>query len=149
MKSPAFLRIRMEVMSIVRAVPPGRVTTFAAIGRYLDVVPRQVAYLLARREDEERETAPWYRVVGEDGILGKPKSRSHGESQEALLQAEGVTITPDRRVERFADIFFPVTVQTTGVVPGPRGSGPNGEIETPILAGQTISNRSRTNRRRG
>lgn len=139
----------MEVLTIVRAVPPGRVTTFAAIGRYLDVVPRHVAYVLARRDDEEREIAPWYRVVGNDGILGKPKSRNHGESQEELLQAEGVNITPDRCVERFADIFFPVTFETTGVVPGPRGSGPNGELGTPLLAGQPTSNRRPTNRRRG
>jgi methylated-DNA-protein-cysteine methyltransferase-like protein len=124
-KSRAFLRIRSEVMAIARAIPLGRVTTFAAIGRYLDVVPRQVAYLLARRDDEEREAAPWYRVVGEGGILGKPKSRSFGQSQAELLRAEGIAVSPDGRIERFEDLFLSVTLETTGIVPGPRGSGPS------------------------
>lgn len=122
--SPAFARIKSEVMAVARAVPPGRVTTFAAIAQFLDVSARQVAYLLAMRNDEAREAAPWYRVVGEGGALGRPKRNGFGESQAELLAAEGVDVGPDGHVLRFDALFFAVTRETTGVTPGPRGSGP-------------------------
>jgi methylated-DNA-protein-cysteine methyltransferase-like protein len=123
--SPAFARVKSEVMAVAHAVPPGRVTTFAAVGVFLDLSARQVAYLLALRNDEAREAAPWHRVVGEGGALGKPKRNGFGESQAELLAAEGVDVGPDGRVLRFDALFFPVTRETTGVTPGPRGSGPS------------------------
>lgn len=122
--SPAYARIKSEVMAVARAVPTGRVTTFAAVAAHLDVTARQVAYLLARRNDEAREAAPWHRVVGEGGVLGKTRRNALGESQAELLAAEGVDVGPDGRVVRFDELFFPVTAASTGVVPGPRGSGP-------------------------
>ncbi len=122
--SPAFARIKSEVMAVARAVPPGRVTTFAAVAQHLDVTARQVAYLLALRNDEARETAPWHRVLGDGGVLGKPKRNVLGESQADLLGGEGVDVGPDGRVLRFDALFFPITRESTGVTPGPRGSGP-------------------------
>lgn len=122
--SPAFARVKSEVMAVAHAIPPGRVTTYAAVAQFLDLTARQVAYLLALRNDEAREAAPWHRVVGEGGVLGKPRRNGFGESQADLLAAEGVTVDPDGRVLRFDALFFPITGATTGVIPGPRGSGP-------------------------
>ena len=122
--SPAFARVKSEVMAVARAVPAGRVTTFAAVAAYLDLSARQVAYLLALRNDEAREAAPWYRVVGESGALGKPKRNGFGESQADLLAGEGVDVGPDGRVLRFDALFYPISLKTTGVIPGERGSGP-------------------------
>ena len=79
-KSEAFARIHRDVMTIAAAIPAGRVATFADIGTFLDVVPRQVAFLLARRNDPERETAPWHRVVADDGALGRPKYDAWGRA---------------------------------------------------------------------
>jgi methylated-DNA-protein-cysteine methyltransferase related protein len=80
-RSAAFARIHREVMAIVGKLPPGRITTYAAIGAFLDVVPRQVAFLLARRGDPAREAAPWWRVVGADGQLGREKRAADGRPQ--------------------------------------------------------------------
>lgn len=124
-KSPAFQRVKTEVMAVAGAVPPGRVTTFAAIGEHLDLSARQVAYLLALRNDEAREAVPWHRVVGEGGALGRPKRSAAGESQAELLAAEGVPVDAEGRVEAFAERFFAISAASTGVVPGRRGEGPS------------------------
>ncbi len=118
--SAAFQRIKGDVLTVTRRIPPGRVTTFAAVGAYLDVMPRHVAYLLALPNDVERETAPWYRVVGDAGRLGRPKRDFHGATQAELLAAEGVAVTPEGLVAEFAVRFHPITVETAGVVPTPR-----------------------------
>jgi len=40
-KSAAFLRIRQQVLTLVAAIPPGRVCTYQSIGDHLAVMPRQ------------------------------------------------------------------------------------------------------------
>lgn len=46
-KSESFARIKADVLAIARAIPPGRLTSFWAIGSHLDGAPRHVAYILA------------------------------------------------------------------------------------------------------
>ena len=104
-------------------IPLGRVTSFAAVGAYLDVMPRHVAYLFALPNDVARETAPWYRIVGDAGRLARPKRDYHGRTQAELLAAEGVEVTPDGIVAEFAARFHPITAETAGVVPTPRSVG--------------------------
>lgn len=91
-KSAAFIRIKAEVLAIVRGIPAGRVCTYADIGRHLEVMPRHVAYILATLTDEERDDVPWHRVVAESGALNRTKN-GRGEEQRALLVAEGVVVT--------------------------------------------------------
>jgi methylated-DNA-protein-cysteine methyltransferase-like protein len=119
-KSPAFQRIHGEVMQIARKIPKGRVSTFAAIGNFLDVVPRQVAFLLARVNDDARESSPWYRVVADDGSLGTPKYDARGRSQRELLEAEGIVFTAEGKVSALARRLFTPTQRNTGVKPTPR-----------------------------
>jgi methylated-DNA-protein-cysteine methyltransferase-like protein len=116
--SAAFQRIKSDVLTIAARVPAGRVTTFAEIGRYLDVMPRHVAYLLALPNDPAREAAPWYRVVGEGGALGRPKRDFHGRTQAVLLIEEGLVITATGRVAAFAECLFHITPENAGVPPG-------------------------------
>ena len=119
-KSAAFARIHDEVMRCAHAIPRGKVSTFAAIGQFLDVVPRQVAYLLARKNDVAREDAPWHRVVADDGSLGRPKYDARGRTQRELLEADGVEVAADGRVVGFARKLWRPTARTTGVTPTPR-----------------------------
>jgi len=118
--SPAFARIHHDVMQVVAHIPRGRVTTYSAIGEFLDVVPRQVAFPLARRNDEAREAVPWWRVVGAATALGRPKRAAAGASQHHLLLAEGVAVR-DRRVEGLAERLIIPTTRSTGVRPVRRG----------------------------
>jgi methylated-DNA-protein-cysteine methyltransferase related protein len=90
-KSPAFIRIKADVLQIVAAIPKGRLCTFRSIGEHLDVMPRHVAYILTMLSDEEKNTLPWYRVVADDGSLGTAKFAADGQHQSVLLIAEGFT----------------------------------------------------------
>jgi methylated-DNA-protein-cysteine methyltransferase related protein len=119
-KSHAFARIHREVMQVVAAIPPGRIATFADIGAFLDVIPRQVAFLLSRQNDPVREATPWYRVVAEDGSLGRPKHDAWGRSQRELLEADGLAFDVSRKLIGFETMKFVPTTQNTGVTPTPR-----------------------------
>lgn len=66
-------------------------TPFAAVGAYLDVMPRHVAYLLALPNDAEREAVPGWRVV-QGGALRRVTCDYHGRTQAALLAADGVLV---------------------------------------------------------
>jgi methylated-DNA-protein-cysteine methyltransferase-like protein len=94
-RSAAFARIKAQVLAIMRAVPPGRVVSFAAVGAHLDVAPRHVAYLLATLSDEEAATTPWWRAVSAAGDPAKgPKTL--GPSASERLAAEGAPLVGGR-----------------------------------------------------
>ena len=148
--SEAYARIKRDVYRVAAAVPSGRVTTYAAIGRFLDVVPRQVAYLLALRGDADRETVPWHRVVGDDGALGRPKVDFHGRSQAALLAAEGVPMRDATTVALTPRLLFTPTTRNTGVTPVPRAAATGAAATTrssttpaPSRSGSSRPRRSR------
>jgi len=67
-----------RILRRVRAVPPGRVTTY---GDLAPGAPRHAGAVLAACRDPE---VPWQRIVRADGSLPK------GERQRRLLDAEGV-----------------------------------------------------------
>ena len=119
-KSPAYARIKGQVLAITAAIPVGRVTSFRAIGDYLDVVPRHVAYILATLTPEEQLRVPWQRVVSDTGKLGRAKLDALGQSQADLLRAEGVTVTAQGVLPDYDRHFFPITQQSTGVTVLPR-----------------------------
>ena len=88
-KSQAFALIKIDILKIVSCIPKTRITTYKAIGNYIDVVPRQVAYILSTLSDEEKQSYPWYRVIGEKAKLGKAKYDAKGRLQDELLKDEG------------------------------------------------------------
>ena len=67
-----------EVLRRARAIPEGRVTTYADLS---PGAPRFAGTVLARCHDED---VPWQRIVRADGSLAQ------GERQRRLLEAEGV-----------------------------------------------------------
>lgn len=104
-KSPAFIRIRQQVLQIVASIPRGRVCTFQSIGAHLDVMPRHVAYILSQLDDGEKMTLPWHRVVAGDGALGAPRFAPDGQSQAQRLAEEGVAIAGDAVAPDLASHF--------------------------------------------
>jgi alkylated DNA nucleotide flippase Atl1 len=72
------------VLERVRAVPPGRVTTY---GDLSPGAPRFAGAVLAACHDPD---VPWQRIVRADGTLAK------GERQRRLLAAEGVPFRGER-----------------------------------------------------
>lgn len=117
-KSPAFLRIRDQVLRIVNCIPASRLCTYQAIGEHLDVMPRHVAYLLSQLPDHEKLRHPWHRVVAGDGTLGTPKRGGDGRTQAELLADEGHVVSHnavvffDRAVMPVADLKSGIEKQT-------------------------------------
>jgi len=114
-KSRAFALIKIDILKIVNCIPKGKLTSYKAIGNYMDVVPRQIAYIISTLSDEEKDSYPWYRVVGEKAKLGKVKFDSKGNTQESLLAAEehkvdkGIVADVDR-------VFIEVDDLNTGIL---------------------------------
>jgi alkylated DNA nucleotide flippase Atl1 len=76
------------VFDVVDTIPPGRVSTYGAIGRLVGVGPRRVARALSGGG----AAVPWHRVLRADGTAAEPV-RVH---QLQLLAAEGVPIRGSR-----------------------------------------------------
>ena len=83
-----------EVISRIRTIPPGFVSTY---GDVWPSAPRFTGAVLARVDEPG---LPWHRVVRADGSLAK------GERQRALLEAEGTPFA-GARVDMSA-AWFPI-----------------------------------------
>lgn len=104
-KSEAYARIKVEVLATVAQVPAGRVCTYAAIGRHLDVMARHVAYILATLTEEERSGLPWHRIIAASGLINRTKL-GRGAEQRAKLEAEGVVLAPSGKVVDLARVCW-------------------------------------------
>lgn len=113
----SYTRMNDDILRVVHAIPAGRVTTVDAISQFLGVPARQVSYLLARRFDAERESAPWHRVLAYRGAIGRPLMGADGRSQIERLAEEGVTIGYRGRLDDFAQRVYVLTPESTGVTP--------------------------------
>jgi methylated-DNA-protein-cysteine methyltransferase-like protein len=98
-KSPAFARIKSDVLAIVAAIPKGRVASAADLGRQIDVPARHVAFILTTLDEGERAVTPWWRVVADGGAIGRHKRR---EDHIAGLRRDGVTVSAAGVVADFA-----------------------------------------------
>ncbi len=95
-----------RAIALIRAIPAGTVTTYGAIsaaaGNHRGA--RQVARLLAG--SSESFQLPWHRVVNKDGIISLRLSMGH-ILQRQLLEAEGVTVSPDGRIDLSRFLWLP------------------------------------------
>jgi methylated-DNA-protein-cysteine methyltransferase related protein len=106
--SEAFARIKSQVLQITASIPHGRITSFNAIAKHLDVMPRQVAFILSQLSDDEKRTLPWHRVTGESGKLGAIKTHADGRKQAQLLSDEDHSLENHERVLNFEQCFVDV-----------------------------------------
>ena len=106
--------VKDDVLAVVAAAPEGRVLTYRALGGWLGVSARQVAYLLGQLSPQEADAAPWHRVVGDEGWLGAVKVDSSGRSQEERLLAEGVSVSQGRLMD-FEQVRIAVAELDSGV----------------------------------
>ena len=82
------LDVDEAVFDAVERIPPGRVSTYGAIGRLIGIGPRRVARALSSGGG----AVPWYRVVRADGSAAEPVR----VEQLALLASEGVPMRHGR-----------------------------------------------------
>jgi methylated-DNA-protein-cysteine methyltransferase related protein len=113
-KSAAFIRIKKDVLTITKAIPAGKVTTYHSIGNYLYVVPRHIAYILTTLQDEEEHLVPWYRVVAKGGVISAPNSwRAQIQIEE--LKMEGIQFSDKKTIAHFEQVFIETDVFAEGL----------------------------------
>lgn len=88
-----------RIWSIVQRIPHGRVATYGQIATLagLDGHARQVGYALHNLP--ARSDVPWHRVINARGEISPRSSGDSHELQRLLLEAEGVEISLDGRVD--------------------------------------------------
>lgn len=92
-----------RVLSIVRRVPPGRVTTYGTVAR-LAGKPRAARAVGNIMREARQPGVPYHRVIAANGMLG-----GYGGNEglkRSLLIAEGLVVTA-RRVKEFQKVAWP------------------------------------------
>jgi methylated-DNA-protein-cysteine methyltransferase-like protein len=94
------VELREELLDLVRAIPPGRVTNYGTLGASLS--RRVSGVVVGRWLLNVPDDVPWWRVVGRDGRLPIWKRDPSLESlQAARLADEGVTVVDGVVEDRF------------------------------------------------
>ncbi len=87
-----------QVYEIARAIPPGRVLSYGAVGARCQ--PPISGYICGRIMIHSHDAVPWWRVVGKDGTLRISKRNPLlAADQRAKLEAEGVEFDEAGRVK--------------------------------------------------
>ncbi len=130
MEDPSRSDFFERVWDVVRRVPPGRVTTYGHVARYLGIgrSARAVGWALkaAARADGGPLAVPCHRVVNREGTL---TGRLHFETptvMEERLRAEGVRFTDDGRVDLEAFVWDPSEDDRSGAAQDRSGREGNG-----------------------
>jgi methylated-DNA-protein-cysteine methyltransferase related protein len=89
-----------DVMSVVRQIPKGRVTSYGAIAKYLGAArsSRIVGYCM-NNSHVVRPKVPAHRVVNRIGMLTGKHHFATPTAMEELLKKEGVAVKNDQVVD--------------------------------------------------
>jgi methylated-DNA-protein-cysteine methyltransferase-like protein len=94
-----------QVYEVVRQIPPGRVTSYGAIARYLGAAGSSRMVGWAMNNASKMEDIPAQRVVNRNGLLTGKHHFPGTRVMEQMLEAEGVQVREDR-VVRFKELFW-------------------------------------------
>lgn len=100
-----------DVWEVVRLIPPGRVTTYGAIARYLGSPKssRMVGWAMNAAHAVE-PPVPAQRVVNRNGMLSGKLHFGDPNRMCQLLEREGVEVSDDH-VVRFSDLYWDPVVE--------------------------------------
>jgi len=79
-----------QVYEVIENIPLGKVTTYGAIGKYLNMSPRLIGLILHKNPDPEKY--PCHRVVRSDGYIAEGYAFGGKEGQIERLKSEGIEI---------------------------------------------------------
>lgn len=94
-----------RVYSVVKLIPPGRVTSYGAIARYLGAAQSARMVGWALNNSHNMESIPAQRVVNRFGLLSGKHHFGGTNAMQQLLEAEGVKVK-ENQVQNFKDIFW-------------------------------------------
>lgn len=83
-----------EVYEVVRLIPPGKVSSYGAIARYLGTSPRIVGWAMNSVKGSDR--VPAHRVVNRNGVLTGKMYFDPPQKMQEQLENEGLQIAEDQ-----------------------------------------------------
>lgn len=97
--SPAPVQIKSRLFAALAHVPAGRVVTYETLALSISTLPRLIETVLAQLSEDERQTAPWHRVVAKGGAIGWGPLR---DTKFQRLVREGILVSPAGIVQDMA-----------------------------------------------
>ena len=96
-----------RVYALVQACPPGRVTTYGALGKAIGFPrgARMIGWIM--NETPDRLAVPAQRVLSKDGTLTGGWAFGGGEAMRGLLEGEGITFDERGRARMKAHEWDP------------------------------------------
>ena len=96
-----------DVHAVARLIPPGRVTSYGAIARYLGAArsSRMVGWAMNRALESNGTTVPAHRVVNRLGLLSGRMHFPTPNTMAERLRSEGVEIA-DHQVVDFSERYW-------------------------------------------
>jgi len=88
-----------DVYDVVRLIPPGRVTTYGAIAKYLGAARSSRMVGWAMNASHSQPDIPAHRVVNRQGMLTGKMMFAYPMQMQELLESEGVRVVNDKVVE--------------------------------------------------
>lgn len=103
-----------QVYAVVQKIPPGRVTSYGAIARYLghNQSARMVGY--AMNASHHRSDLPAHRVVNRNGLLTGKHHFPGSKLMQQLLESEGVIVKNDQIID-LEDFFWDPNISLPGL----------------------------------
>lgn len=95
-----------QVYQVVRLVPPGRVSTFGAVAKYLGTgrSARMVGWALGNSL-QKQPPVPAHRILNRSGMLSGKHAFGAPDAMQKLLEAEGIEVKNDQ-VQDFQNLFW-------------------------------------------
>jgi methylated-DNA-protein-cysteine methyltransferase related protein len=96
----------LKVYEVTKLVPPGRVTSYGAIARFIGApgASRMVGWAMNNCHTYD-ETIPAHRVVNRNGLLTGKHHFRHPDLMQELLESEGINVDNDK-VVNFKELFW-------------------------------------------
>lgn len=94
-----------RVYEVVKLIPPGRVTSYGAIARYLGSAGSSRMVGWALNNSHTLEDIPAQRVVNRQGMLTGKHHFGGTTAMQQLLESEGIEIV-DNQVKDFEKLFW-------------------------------------------
>ena len=89
-------KIFSKVYKVVKLIPPGRVSTYGLIARYLGSISSSRVVGYAMNASHSNPTIPAHRVVNRLGILTGKHHFAGSNLMRNLLESEGITVKNDQ-----------------------------------------------------
>jgi len=97
-----------QVFEVVKQIPPGRVTSYGAIAKYLGTTgsARMVGWAM-NASHSHHEFVPAHRVVNRNGLLTGKHHFDNPNAMKELLENEGIKLEEDQIIDFQAKFWDP------------------------------------------